>query len=424
MALMDRINNLNHDYGRIITNAKRIWNLQSLVNAARRRAGGASVHSGVVVISIPEVLHTPLWVQRKWIVLCLSVAVSLKLMIACGRNAHAIVATSAAVVQTVKSRLQSDVQAPLASAFAYVFRRNLASTETADGSGSAALDRVSYEQEYKKELSILDAMLSDFAKLVSSHISTHGGVRGPTDGSAEARPGFPRPESAGGGDADGAPASDAERRGELLSLVYHYYQKESVAPVTNMMRGMLSNSLLIQIQKMKVDSIAMLMSIDDVMQKNELTMLGMAAAPAIGFLYLCARFMYVNLLKRKPVDLTEEALHAKSCLSRLEICLLRILRRREDEKLNLPLTTMTMQEDGITIFLAAEMHREVTELSELSTQLMKGKAPASAGLSSIISRDELEEMRKLLQLLSWAGSSAESRMAVVVRMRNNMSIFK
>ena len=134
--------------------------------------------------------------------------------------------------------------------------------------------------------------------------------------------------------------------------------------------------------------------------------------------------MYVNLLKRKPVDLTEEALHAKSCLSRLEICLLRILRRREDEKLNLPLTTMTMQEDGITIFLAAEMHREVTELSELSTQLMKGKAPASAGLSSIISRDELEEMRKLLQLLSWAGSSAESRMAVVVRMRNNMSIFK
>ena len=424
MALMDRINNLNHDYGRIITNAKRIWNLQSLVNAARRRAGGTSVHSGVVVISIPEVLHTPLWVQRKWIVLCLSVAVSLKLMIACGRNAHAIVATSAAVVQTVRARLQSDVQAPLASAFAYVFRRNLASTETADGSGSAALDRVSYEQEYKKELSILDAMLSDFATLVSSHKATHGGVRGPTDGSAEARPGLPRSDSAGGGDADSAPASDAERRGELLSLVYHYYQKESVAPVTNMMRGMLSNSLLIQIQKMKVDSIAMLMSIDDVMQKNELTMLGMAAAPAIGFLYLCARFMYVNLLKRKPVDLTEEALHAKSCLSRLEICLLRILRRREDEELNLPLTTMTMQEDGITIFLAAEMHREVTELSELSTQLMKGKAPASAGLSSTISRDELEEMRKLLQLLSWAGSSAESRMAVVARMRNNMSIFK
>ena len=198
--------------------------------------------------------------------------------------------------------------------------------------------------------------------------------------------------------------------------MYDIYQKESVAPVSNMMRGMLSNSLLIQIQKMKVDSIAMLMSIDDVMQKNELTMLGMAAAPAAGFLYLLLSLLLRLLFRRKPVDLTEEVLRAKASLTRIDICLLRILRQRAAD------ARLSLKEDGTCIYLAAEVHREVRELSELSTQLMKGNAPTS-GLSSAIGAAEMGEIKKLLQLLSWAGSSAESRLSVVARMRS-ISVFK
>lgn len=55
-------------------------------------------------------------------------------------------------------------------------------------------------------------------------------------------------------------------RASLLADVYSHFQLESKSPVTNFLRGVLSNTILIQIQKLKCDSIAMLASIDDVMQ--------------------------------------------------------------------------------------------------------------------------------------------------------------
>ena len=170
-AVRDRLNGLDHEYCRIVTNAKKIWNLQSLVNAARRRAGAAAAgaDAGVVVLSIPEVLHTPLWIQRKWIAVTAAAVLALKLAVEGSRNARAILEAAAAAAHAVRARLEADVRAPLETALAYVLRRNVASVEApGGGGGSAALDRVSYEEEYEKELKILDAMLADFAKLVRS----------------------------------------------------------------------------------------------------------------------------------------------------------------------------------------------------------------------------------------------------------------
>ena len=321
------------------------------------------------LVQLPQWCREPSYLQRHWIRVSLLVLLATKSIIVVTRNYEAIRDAYKSAVELASTRLVENVYEPLKFMHEYIFGRR-GSPEA----GGASTKSVSYDDEYRKELQILDAMLEDFVSLAqnqnkqaslvsmipqskpapsSSTDSRYAENSGDGIDAASLPPASPpstptttpmtpapvvtksigskapttptmtsspvSPDTA----ASSQPHKNGVDRVEALNLVNTTFQRESVAPVSNMMRGLLSNSLLISIQKMKCDSIAMLMSIDDVMQKNELTMIGMAAAPAVSFLYALL-LLVSRATRRRPVDLTEEVFRAKMALAKIDRHLLRV----------------------------------------------------------------------------------------------------
>eukprot|EP01006_Ploeotia_vitrea_P040258 TRINITY_DN66415_c3_g6_i2.p1 TRINITY_DN66415_c3_g6~~TRINITY_DN66415_c3_g6_i2.p1 ORF type:complete len:662 (-),score=323.35 TRINITY_DN66415_c3_g6_i2:29-2014(-) len=73
-------------------------------------------------------------------------------------------------------------------------------------------------------------------------------------------------------------------RGDM-SIVMHRYERDITHPVRSIAFGQLSRALLIQVQKGKVDSEAVLVSMDQILAQNEINFQVMATIPAIMAVY-------------------------------------------------------------------------------------------------------------------------------------------
>ncbi|KAK2078374.1 hypothetical protein QBZ16_003214 [Prototheca wickerhamii] len=98
-----------------------------------------------------------------------------------------------------------------------------------------------------------------------------------------------------------------------MDVMMRRYEQELKRPIKNLVAGDLARCLLIQVQKLKVDSESAMLEIDQILKSNELSIALVAAVPAIliagGLLYALAR-----LAAPRPPDPRTEAAAARLAL--------------------------------------------------------------------------------------------------------------
>lgn len=95
-----------------------------------------------------------------------------------------------------------------------------------------------------------------------------------------------------------------------MAYLMRSYEEQLVNPLKNLFTGDLARSLLIQIQKVKVDSEAAMLEIDQILRANELSISLVAAIPAILIAYGVLRGVWRLLTPTAP-DPVYEALPAR-----------------------------------------------------------------------------------------------------------------
>ena len=97
---------------------------------------------------------------------------------------------------------------------------------------------------------------------------------------------------------------------EGMQIMMHSYEKELKNPIRNLVTGNLMRSLLIQVQKLKVDTESAMLEIDQILKANELNISLLAAVPAflIGGSVLVG---FGRMLAPSPPDPRREALPAR-----------------------------------------------------------------------------------------------------------------
>ncbi len=104
--------------------------------------------------------------------------------------------------------------------------------------------------------------------------------------------------------------TESEVVADGMSFLMRSYEEQLVHPLRNLVTGDLARSLLIQIQKVKVDSEAAMLEIDQILRANELSISLVAAIPAILIAYLAMRGTWRLLTPTAP-DPVWEALPAR-----------------------------------------------------------------------------------------------------------------
>ncbi|KAL6772305.1 hypothetical protein ACKKBG_A29715 [Auxenochlorella protothecoides x Auxenochlorella symbiontica] len=150
--------------------------------------------------------------------------------------------------------------------------------------------------EYEADRDSLARMLGDFERDRGSAGGAGGGGAGP---------GAPPPTA---GDAVLVQGMDTMMR---------RYEHELKKPIRNLVAGDLARCLLIQVQKLKVDSESAMLEIDQILKSNELSIALVAAVPAFliagGLLYWTSR-----LITPAPPDPKTEAVPARLALVEAE----------------------------------------------------------------------------------------------------------
>ena len=88
-----------------------------------------------------------------------------------------------------------------------------------------------------------------------------------------------------------------------MARLMRTYEEELRRPVKNLVQGQLARCLLIQLQKVKVDSASALLEMDQVLRANELSLAATAAVPALAAVYLAglaARWLLSSSSGRGP----------------------------------------------------------------------------------------------------------------------------
>ena len=87
-----------------------------------------------------------------------------------------------------------------------------------------------------------------------------------------------------------------------MDTLMRTYESELKRPLQNMINGQLARALLIQVQKLKVDTESAMLELDQILRANELNVALIAAVPAIiiagGLLY----FVFSTLINRTGPD--------------------------------------------------------------------------------------------------------------------------
>eukprot|EP01024_Parvocaulis_polyphysoides_P048900 TRINITY_DN46902_c0_g3_i4.p1 TRINITY_DN46902_c0_g3~~TRINITY_DN46902_c0_g3_i4.p1 ORF type:complete len:268 (+),score=47.77 TRINITY_DN46902_c0_g3_i4:141-944(+) len=114
--------------------------------------------------------------------------------------------------------------------------------------------------------------------------------------------------------------------GTGMELVMLVYEQQLRNPIVNLINGQLARAMLIQVQKLKVDTEQAMLQLDQILRANELNVALIAAIPSFliggGILYILAR-----MLVPPPPDAKREALPAR--LATIEM--VRVVGREEDQ---------------------------------------------------------------------------------------------
>ncbi|PRW56115.1 Nuclear control of ATPase [Chlorella sorokiniana] len=131
------------------------------------------------------------------------------------------------------------------------------------------------------------------------------------DSAAEVVPAVP------GGAAVGAESADERRLLEGMELVMRTYEREMQRPLRNLVGGELVRALLIQVQKLKVDTASAMLEMDQILKANELSISLLAAVPA--FLIAGTSLYYLGrMVTPTPPDPRREALPVRMALVEVE----------------------------------------------------------------------------------------------------------
>ena len=104
---------------------------------------------------------------------------------------------------------------------------------------------------------------------------------------------------------------------EGMELMMRSYEMELKKPIKNLLSGDLMRSLLIQVQKLKVDTESAMLEIDQILRANELSISLVAAVPA--FLIAGAGLFYLGrALTPAPPDPQREAVPARMAMIEVE----------------------------------------------------------------------------------------------------------
>lgn len=147
-------------------------------------------------------------------------------------------------------------------------------------------------EEFLAETRALERMLADFDRDVSSSSSSD----------STSKPSFPSSSSppspsasaykGGNGASAAAAAAGAETNSTpepsplSMARLMRTYEEELRYPVKNLLSGHLARCLLIQLQKVKVDSSSALLEMDQVLRANELSLAATAAVPALAAVWV------------------------------------------------------------------------------------------------------------------------------------------
>lgn len=126
---------------------------------------------------------------------------------------------------------------------------------------------------------------------------------------------------------------DAE---EALAALMTEYERELQTPIRGMVYGSLFTSLLVQVQKLKIHTEALMLKMDKVLKSNELTMAATAAMPAV----LCFSILFSGiryLFTPRAHNPGKSALHFRLILSDVERSLGEIAEIQERKRLNFSL---------------------------------------------------------------------------------------
>lgn len=106
---------------------------------------------------------------------------------------------------------------------------------------------------------------------------------------------------------------------EIMNKVVKNYETESYSPMKGLLFGNLMTVMLIQMQKMKMHMEAALLTMDQVLTSNELTMAATAAIPGIAISGLVGYSFYWLCFKSKaPVNRSSEQLELRLALGNIE----------------------------------------------------------------------------------------------------------
>jgi len=116
-------------------------------------------------------------------------------------------------------------------------------------------------------------------------------------------------------DADDQGGAAVMSRG--MARVMESYERELRRPLRNLFAGSLARCLLIQVQRLKVDTEAAMLEMDQLLRANELSLTLVAAVPSLAAAALAARGAYRLLLVRAPPDPKREAVPCRMAMGAL-----------------------------------------------------------------------------------------------------------
>lgn len=134
-------------------------------------------------------------------------------------------------------------------------------------------------EEFLAETEALERMLADFDRDVPS--APPSGSPPPPPPPPPLPPSPPASKAGSGAAAKAAAHSIAGPSPLSMARLMQTYEEELRRPVKNLVYGQLARCLLIQLQKVKVDSASALLEMDQVLKANELSLAATAAVPAL-----------------------------------------------------------------------------------------------------------------------------------------------
>ncbi len=211
--------------------------------------------------------------------------------------------------------------------------------------------------EYEADRDSLQRMLEDFktdyiqrrgTAAAMANKNNSGGARGGASGSGEI---------SGSVEAIVSEVEDVQLL-EGMELMMRSYEQELKRPVKNLVSGDLMRSLLIQVQKLKVDTESAMLEIDQILRANELSISLVAAVPAF-LIAGVVLYSLGNAVTPAPPDPKREAVPARMAMIEVERALEYLANceemdgEREDK---------VSEATGMFIFRLAVAFREAEEL--------------------------------------------------------------